>query len=111
MQVLTLLIWLGTILFIIGALTKIIRYARMPMHVRWELYPVPHEKGKAAHGGSFLEDVDWWTKPIPKSKTSELMAMGEEIILLKGVYESNRPLWIWTRPPGMLTISWAWPTV
>jgi nitrate reductase gamma subunit len=26
------------------------------------------------------------------------MAMGEEIILLKGVYESNRPLWIWTLP-------------
>ena len=68
------------------------------MHVRWELYPVPHEKGKADHGGSFLEDVDWWTKPIPKSKTSELMAMGEEIILLKGVFESNKPLWIWTLP-------------
>jgi nitrate reductase gamma subunit len=26
------------------------------------------------------------------------MAMGEEIILLKGVYESNKPLWIWTLP-------------
>jgi len=98
MLVLILLVWVGALLFFCGALAKIVRYARMPMHVRWELYPVPHEKGKAEHGGSFLEDVDWWTKPIPNSKTSELMAMGEEIFLLKGVFESNKPLWIWTLP-------------
>ncbi len=98
MLVLSLLVWVGALLFLIGAAAKMIRYARMPMHVRWELYPIPHEKGKAAHGGSFLEDVDWWTKPIPNSKVSELIAMGEEIFLMKGVWESNKPLWIWSLP-------------
>jgi len=98
MMLLSLVVWAGSLLFMLGALAKIVRYARMPMHVRWELYPVPHEKGKSDHGGSFLEDVDWWTKPIPKSKAGELKAMGEEIILLKGVFESNKPLWTWTLP-------------
>jgi nitrate reductase gamma subunit len=98
MLVLSLLIWVGAILFLGGLIAKMARFARMPMHVRWELYPVPHEKEKAGHGGSFLEDVDWWTKPIPKSKINELKAMSEEILLLKGVWESNRPLWFWTTP-------------
>jgi nitrate reductase gamma subunit len=98
MIVVNLLVWVGGVLFLVGALAKIVRFARMPMHVRWELYPVPHEKGKSSYGGSFLEEIDWWTKKIPKSKASELKAMGEEILLLKGVFESNRPLWIWTFP-------------
>ena len=36
-----------------------LRYARAPMHLRWELYPVPHEEAKrAAYGGSRYEDTD-----------------------------------------------------
>lgn len=98
MILVSLLVYVGALIFLAGAIAKMVRYARMPMHVRWELYPIPHEKGKSSHGGSFLEDVDWWTKEIPTSRASELKAMGEEILLMKGVYESNRPLWIWSLP-------------
>ena len=98
MALVSLLVWAGAALFLIGALAKIVRYARMPLHVRWELYPVPKEAHRSKYGGSFLEELDWWTKEIPESKLSELKAMGEEIVLLKGVYEHNRPLWIWSWP-------------
>ncbi len=96
MAVVHLIVWAGVLLFFLGSLTKIVRFARMPMHLRWELYPVPHEKGKAGYGGSFFEEADWWTKKIPESKATELKAMAEEILLLKGVFEANRSLWLWS---------------
>ena len=96
MMVVSLLVWAGVLLFVIGAVAKIVKFARMPMHLRWELYPVPHEKGKAEHGGSMLEEVDWWTKERHEDKLGELKVMGEEILLLKGVFEANRGLWIWS---------------
>lgn len=69
------------------------RAKSMPVHLRWELYPVAHEKGKARHGGSYFEELDWWTKARSKSRVSEMTAMGAEILLLKGVWEHNRSLW------------------
>ena len=76
------------------ALVVIIRFFRMqsmPLHLRWELYPVGHEIGdKARYGGSNLEEVDWWTKPIEKSKVNELRAMVPEILFLIALFENNR---------------------
>ena len=41
------------------------------MHVRWELYPVPHEAQKAHYGGSYLEESEWWKKPREVSLLGE----------------------------------------
>ena len=60
MDVLKLLTYASGVVFVVAFAVKLIKYATMPMHVRWELYPVPHE-GKA-YGGSFYEDMDHWTK-------------------------------------------------
>jgi nitrate reductase gamma subunit len=79
--------------FLAAVVIRGLRAMRMPVHLRWEIYPVAHEKGRAHYGGSYFEDLDWWTKPRHKSRISELMAMGAEILLLKGVWEHNRPLW------------------
>lgn len=87
-----------TYLIVILFLFFIIRYgykiASAPIHLRWELYPVPHEKGRAEYGGSILEEVDWWTKPKEKDKFGELKVMLPEIFLLKAIWEHNRPLWL-----------------
>ena len=51
--------------FICMAYLKIRSYmAASPLHVRWELYPVPHEGSKTVYGGSFMEEKDWWTQPL-----------------------------------------------
>jgi len=70
----------------------------MPVHLRWELAPVPGEKEKASYGGSYLEEYEWWTKKRKKSIVSELSYMLKEIVLLKSVWENNRPLWIFSLP-------------
>ena len=49
---------------LVATVVRAIGYARAPLHLRWELYPVPHEAAdRAAHGGSYFEESNWWTKP------------------------------------------------
>ncbi len=66
---------------------------RLPLHLRWELAPIPHEKGKARYGGSYLEEHEWWTKPRHRSHVSPMIYMAKEILLLRGVWQHNRGLW------------------
>ena len=70
---------------------------RAPDHVRWDLYPVAHEP-RRSHGGSYMEEKDWWTKPRVKSHWGEASFMIEEIFLLKGVRVNNRKLWWGSMP-------------
>ena len=87
-------IYLGVLAFLIGCIARAVRYARTPMHLRWELYPVPHEEPKrAAHGGSYFEVSDWWTHSTHFSLWGELKAMVPEMAFLKGLWEFNRPMW------------------
>jgi nitrate reductase gamma subunit len=71
---------------------------RMPVHLRWELAPVPGEKGRGTYGGSYLEEYEWWTKKREKSLVNELLYMLKEIFLLKSVWENNRILWFFSLP-------------
>jgi nitrate reductase gamma subunit len=65
----------------------------MPLHIRWDLYPVPHEGKRAHYGGSYYEEVDWWEKPRDKSLIGELKGMIPEMLLIKALWEHNRALW------------------
>lgn len=90
---------LTIIIFFVAVITKIIRIATAPVHLRWELYPVPHEGGgKAEYGGSRLEEPDWWEKKMHKDSLGELKVMIPEIAFLKGVWEHNKQLWIGSFP-------------
>lgn len=81
-------------IFVIACLARFFMWSKMPMHVRWELYPVAHEPGARAHyGGSYLEDVDWWKKPRESSMVGELREMVPEILFLKALHQNNKKLW------------------
>ena len=84
--------------FLVVFLYRAIRIARLPVHLRWELAPVPHEKSKSHYGGSYLEEFEWWTKPREKSLAKELTYMFQEIVFLKSVWEHNRRLWKFSFP-------------
>jgi nitrate reductase gamma subunit len=94
--VLQLLTYASGLVFAVAFAVKLIRYATMPMHVRWELYPVPHE-GKA-WGGSFYEELDHWKKARHKDHWAQYRFMLPEILFIKALYEDNRPLWYWSFP-------------
>jgi nitrate reductase gamma subunit len=84
--------------FVVAFVLRSAKLARMPVHLRWELSPVPHEKGKGGYGGSYLEEVDWWTKPREKDHLSEILYMGKEILFLKALWEHKRSLWWFSFP-------------
>ena len=82
------------LVFAAGCAVRIYRYATAPMHLRWELYPVPHEEPhRVQHGGSYFEAPDWWTRPVHFNLAGELKFMIPEMLFLKGLWEFNRPMW------------------
>ena len=88
-------IYAGLVVFVTGCIWRLYDYARLPFHLRWELYPVPHEEPRLAeHGGSYFESRDWWLSSQTVHRRSEWLAMIREIVLLRGVWEFNRPLWL-----------------
>ncbi|UCC84054.1 MAG: respiratory nitrate reductase subunit gamma [Gemmatimonadota bacterium] len=90
--------WLLLAIFVVAFVLRTLRIAKLPVHLRWELAPVPHEKGKSHYGGSYLEEFEWWTKPREKDKLSEASFMFQEIVFLKSVWENNRRLWWFSFP-------------
>jgi nitrate reductase gamma subunit len=88
---LVLWVWFGGAVFVLGCAYRAYRYASAPEHLRWDLYPVAHEP--SPHGGSYLEEKEWWTKPRKTSLVGEAVFMAEEIFLLRGVFKHNRVLW------------------
>ncbi|HEU5401278.1 MAG TPA: respiratory nitrate reductase subunit gamma [Terriglobales bacterium] len=80
--------------FAIGCLWRAWQYAKLPVHLRWELYPVPHEPSpRAAHGGSYFEESEWWTKARRLNRAGEFAAMMREIFLLETVRKAKPSLW------------------
>lgn len=92
-----LLAYIAIIVFAIAVIIRVSRYLRMPIHLRWELYPVPHEVG-AKHGGSYYEEEEWWKKQRRTSKLNELKDMLGEMLFIRRVYTYNRGLWWFTYP-------------
>ncbi len=81
-------------IFVLAAVVRVYKQFTLPVHLRWELYPVKHEAGvKAEYGGSYMEEPNWWEKERKSSLFNELKFMGPEIVLLRGVWEENRKLW------------------
>lgn len=91
--------YVGFFVFVVAVGCRIVRWLRLPLHLRWELYPVAHEpRGRERYGGSFMEQAEWWKKPRDTSMLGELEVMLPEMLWLSGVRRHNRPLWRWSFP-------------
>jgi len=95
---LQILIYIALLFFVVVVVLKMIKIARMPLHLRWDLYPIPHEKGKGEYGGSYYEEINWWTKPKNFSLLSEIIEMAKEIIFIQSLFKNNKKLWIFSFP-------------
>jgi nitrate reductase gamma subunit len=83
---------------VVAAILRSVRIARLPVHLRWELAPVPKEKSRGRYGGSYLEEFEWWKKPREESMAGGLAYMLKEILFLKALWEHNRRLWWFSFP-------------
>jgi nitrate reductase gamma subunit len=84
----------GIVGFALATAARAWMYSRAPIHLRWELYPVPHEEpDKVKHGGSYFEDKDWWERDRHFNMAGELRVMVPEMLFLNALREFNRKLW------------------
>lgn len=84
----------AAVVFVVASLARAVQYARMPLHLRWEVYPVPHEAPeRVAHGGSYFEQGEWWRQPRKRHLLGEWRVMVPEILFLHALRKHNRPLW------------------
>ncbi|MDD5338355.1 MAG: respiratory nitrate reductase subunit gamma [Dehalococcoidales bacterium] len=96
-------VFIFTIVFVFIALMvyRVLKIIKMPVHLRWELAPIPHDKERYSHGGSYLEEHEWWRRKQPKAFFPIITYMAWEIFLMKGVWQHNRGLW-----PFSFTLHW-----
>jgi nitrate reductase gamma subunit len=84
----------GVVAAVAGSAARAWWYARHPTHLRWELYPVPHEApARARYGGSYFETSEWWRFARHRNTLGELLFMAREIVFLHALHASNRRLW------------------
>ena len=83
---------LASYLYIAGTYTyRAIKYARMPVHLRWELYPVPHEEGRG--GGSYLQELEWWKKPRRRSLIRDIIFIAKDYMFFIQYFRQNKGYW------------------
>jgi nitrate reductase gamma subunit len=81
------------VVFLVAVAARFHRIRSYPLNVRWEIYPVPHEGARSKHGGSRLEESDWWTKEHRPDRLNEVRHMLPEMLFIQALYEHNRKLW------------------
>lgn len=97
MPLLTIALITAISIFFVGNIYRVVRVIRMPVHLRWDLYPIPKgPRDKQSYGGSYFEETDWWTKPMDTGRRGELAFMLKEVLFLRGVFGNFRALWIWS---------------
>jgi len=71
---------------------KAIKYAKMPLHLRWDLYPVIH-KNRRNHGGSHYDDLEWWKKPRRRRFIESILFILKDNFYLGEYFHQNRGYW------------------
>lgn len=91
------LIYTSLVVFAGGSILKILKYVRMPAHLRWELYPIP---GNNKYNKPSSEEYgDTKKKSFLRYAFLERMKyIAREILLFEKCYRNNRGLWILTYP-------------
>ncbi|MCX7781111.1 MAG: hypothetical protein N2491_09400 [Negativicutes bacterium] len=83
------MVYLAIAVFTVVTAYKVHAIMNMPRHLRWDLYPVPHQGPE----GSKYQKVDFYKLPKQFSLTHELKEMGEEIFFIKRAFLNNRKIW------------------
>lgn len=79
--------------FVVAAYArKVAKMVKMPLHLRWELYPVVTEEGRP-YGGSYLEEKEWWQEPRRKRWLRGVWYLLKDYFLMEEYYKQKRGYW------------------
>jgi nitrate reductase gamma subunit len=91
------LTYVAYVFIVVVYTVKVVAWLRMPLHIRWDLYPVIHEE-HYRYGGSYYEQQEWWTKPCPKNTWRSLLYSLKDNLYMGEYYERNRLYWSFLLP-------------
>jgi len=89
-------IYAAFLVCIIGTLAKLGRYIRAPTHLRWELYPVPHEKAYFAVRDEIPMLRGSFAQFYHGGLAEELKEMLPEMLFLVRVFRYRRRIWFFS---------------
>lgn len=93
-MILTIFCWVALILFIAFTIKKAMYYAKLPMHGRQDLYPIPLETKERMHyGGSYMEDDKWYEKERKHNLVGEITDMLAEMLFIKKLFIHQNNFW------------------
>ena len=72
---------------------KAYRFATLPRHLRWDLYPVIHEP-TYRYGGSYYEHPRWWKKPTHRSFLRSFLFVLKDTFYLGEYFQRNKSYWL-----------------
>ena len=90
---LVVLTYFAYIFIILMYTLKVIKIARMPAHLRWELYPVVYEP-KSRYGGAHHEDERQWRQSHVKTVRRGIFYLFKENFKFSDYFNSNRSYWL-----------------
>lgn len=84
--------------FVVVAYTfKVQKYFKMPQNLRWEIYPIAHEKNYK-YGGSYFEEVGWHNKPRQKNILRSITTVVKKYLFMGSYFEKKRGYWFGLYP-------------
>jgi nitrate reductase gamma subunit len=90
--VLAAMTYFGYLFIIVMYSAKIVKYLRLPMHLRSEVYPVI-PGGCASEEKPVYENVDWWTKPTSRDMFRRIWFLFSDYFLLAEYFRRDRGYW------------------
>jgi nitrate reductase gamma subunit len=90
---LVVLTYIAYIFIIVMYTVKAIKIARMPAHLRWELYPVIYEP-KSQYGSAYQEDEREWRKSHRQTLRKGILYLLKENLRFSEYFKSNRGYWL-----------------
>ncbi len=88
------LVYFAIALAFVMTASTFLKYLNMPRHLRWDLYPIPHQGPE----GSKYQKVDFHELQPHASLLHELKEMSQEMLFIKKIFINNPKVWVGTFP-------------
>lgn len=90
--VLAIATYLGYVVIILMYSVKIVKYLKLPIHLRSEVYPViPGDR--TSREKTYYETLDWWTKPRHHGGFRRIWFLFSDYFLLREYFRRDRAYW------------------
>lgn len=89
--------YFGYIFIILMYSIKLIKYLRLPLHLRSEVYPmIPGDHTSKER--SYYEDPDWWTRPRRHNLLQRVWFLFSDYFLLREYFRRDKSYWFFLYP-------------